>query len=75
MKVVDLLVFLAQIKCVGHATAIGNALGWLDRLDVGDWSFKKVDDLSKGMQQADTSDDVLCNSGNRVVHGDDDRAW
>jgi len=51
MKVVDLLVFLAQLKGVGHATARSNALGWLDRLGLGDWSFKKVDDLSKGMQQ------------------------
>jgi len=51
MKVVELLIFLAQIKGVEHAVAKAKALEWLDRLGLGDWSLKKVDDLSKGMQQ------------------------
>ena len=51
MKVIELLVFLAQIKGVGHAVARRKAIEWLERLGLGDWGEKKVDDLSKGMQQ------------------------
>ena len=51
MKVIDLLVFLAQIKGVGQRDARTKALDWLDRLGLGDWGPRKVDDLSKGMQQ------------------------
>jgi len=51
MKVLDLLVFLAQIKGVDRASARRGALGWLERLGLADWVEKKVDDLSKGMQQ------------------------
>ena len=51
MKVIELLVFLAQIKGVGHAAARRKAIEWLERLGLGDWGEKKVDDLSKGMQQ------------------------
>ena len=51
MKVVELLVFLAQIKGVGQTTARRKAIVWLERLGLGDWGEKKVDDLSKGMQQ------------------------
>ncbi len=51
MKVLDLLVFLAQIKGVERSAARAGALDWLDRLGLSDWVEKKVDDLSKGMQQ------------------------
>jgi ABC-2 type transport system ATP-binding protein len=51
MKVVELLIFLAQIKGVGKVDARRKALDWLERLGLGDWSDQKVDDLSKGMQQ------------------------
>jgi len=51
MKVIDLLVFLAQIKGVGGRAARQNALEWLELLGLGDWVDRKVDDLSKGMQQ------------------------
>jgi ABC-2 type transport system ATP-binding protein len=51
MKVLELLVFLAQIKGVEHSAAKRKALDWLARLGLTDWSLKKVDDLSKGMQQ------------------------
>lgn len=51
MKVVELLVFLAQIKGVGQTTARRKAIVWLEKLGLGDWGDKKVDDLSKGMQQ------------------------
>jgi ABC-2 type transport system ATP-binding protein len=51
MKVVDLLVFLAQIKGVSGRVARRNAGEWLELLGLDDWGDRKVDDLSKGMQQ------------------------
>jgi len=51
MKVIDLLVFLAEIKGVPRARARAGAQEWLERLDLGGWALKKADDLSKGMQQ------------------------
>ncbi len=51
MKVLDHLVFLGQTR--GHArnAGRGKAQAWLERLGVADWADKKVEDLSKGMQQ------------------------
>jgi ABC-2 type transport system ATP-binding protein len=51
MKVIDLLTFLAQLKSVDARQAKRNALSWLERLGLSDWVDKKIDDLSKGMQQ------------------------
>jgi len=51
MKVIDLLIFLAEIKGVPRAKARAGAQAWLERLGLGDWALKKADDLSKGMQQ------------------------
>ncbi|UCD23609.1 MAG: ATP-binding cassette domain-containing protein [Gemmatimonadota bacterium] len=51
MKVIELLVFLGQIKGVDGRRAKQGATEWLELLGLGDWVEKKVDDLSKGMQQ------------------------
>ena len=51
MKVIDMLVFLAQIKGVEGRHAKKSAVEWLELLGLSDWVDKKVDDLSKGMQQ------------------------
>jgi ABC-2 type transport system ATP-binding protein len=51
MKVLDVLVFLAETKGIARRTAKRRAGEWLERLGLADWSIKKVDDLSKGMQQ------------------------
>lgn len=51
MKVVDHLVFLAEVKGVAHGTAKTKAGQWLERLGLQDWADKKIEDLSKGMQQ------------------------
>jgi ABC-2 type transport system ATP-binding protein len=51
MKVLELLVFLAEIRGVPRALGRRRALEWLDRLTLGAWSERKVEDLSKGMQQ------------------------
>jgi len=51
MRVIDMLVFLAQIKGVEGRHAKKSAVEWLELLGLSDWVDKKVDDLSKGMQQ------------------------
>jgi ABC-2 type transport system ATP-binding protein len=51
MKVLDQLVFLGEVKGIGHGDAKKRAGAWLERLGLGEWSGKKVEDLSKGMQQ------------------------
>ena len=51
MKCVDQLAFLAEIKSVPRREARELAEVWLDRMELGDWKDKKVDALSKGMQQ------------------------
>ena len=51
MRVLDVLVFLAEAKGVQRRTARARALEWLDRLGLVDWQQRKVSDLSKGMQQ------------------------
>lgn len=51
MKCLDLLVFLAEIRGIPRAEGRRRALGWLERLGLPEWAEKKVEDLSKGMQQ------------------------
>jgi ABC-2 type transport system ATP-binding protein len=51
MRVLDVLVFLAEAKGVERRTARSRALEWLDRFGLADWRLRKVADLSKGMQQ------------------------
>ena len=51
MKVLDHLVFLGEVKGIARNDARKRALAWLERLDIGGWAQKKVEDLSKGMQQ------------------------
>src|ERR1700687_4713615 len=51
MKVIDHLYFLAAIKEVDRATAKKRIAGWLEKMELGPWLNKKVEALSKGMQQ------------------------
>jgi ABC-2 type transport system ATP-binding protein len=51
MKVCEVLHFLAAIKGVAARTARERTDQWLDRLGLTDWKDKKVEELSKGMQQ------------------------
>ncbi len=51
MKCLDLVVFLAEIRGVPRAEGRRRALDWLERLGLPEWADKKVEDLSKGMQQ------------------------
>jgi ABC-2 type transport system ATP-binding protein len=51
MRVLDVLLFLANTKGVDRRRARPKALEWLERLGLSDWRMRKVSDLSKGMQQ------------------------
>jgi len=51
MRVLDVLVFLAEAKGVSRRAARAKAVEWLDRLGLADWRLRKVSDVSKGMQQ------------------------
>ncbi len=51
MKVVDAIVFFAELKGMDRRTARADALQWLERMDLGKWANAKVETLSKGMQQ------------------------
>ena len=51
MKVREMLAFQAAIKGLAHAEGLRRADGWLERLELGAWRDKKVEELSKGMAQ------------------------
>src|SRR5436190_19511198 len=51
MRVLDVLLFLAETRGVDRRSARVKALQWLERLGLSDWRMRKVSDLSKGMQQ------------------------
>ncbi|MFZ5624325.1 MAG: ABC transporter ATP-binding protein [Gemmatimonadota bacterium] len=51
MKVLDHLIFLGEAKGLARPYARARSLAWLERLGLADWAQKKVEDLSKGMQQ------------------------
>jgi ABC-2 type transport system ATP-binding protein len=51
MKVREVLVFLAALKGLSEAEATVRVHAWLERLGLAEWSEKKINDLSKGMQQ------------------------
>jgi ABC-2 type transport system ATP-binding protein len=50
-KVLDLLVYFGELKGLARAEARERARRWLERFDLLDWETKKVEKLSKGMQQ------------------------
>jgi ABC-2 type transport system ATP-binding protein len=51
MKVLELLTFLGELKGTPRRVASERASVWLDRLELGDWSDKRLQELSRGMQQ------------------------
>lgn len=51
MKVGEILVFLAELKGIRRVDARKKIDFWLEKLDMADWKLKKVEELSKGMQQ------------------------
>ena len=51
MKVGDQLLYLARLKGLSLAHAKERIDYWMDRFQIADWWNKKVEELSKGMQQ------------------------
>ena len=50
-KVLDVLVYLAELKGAPRSVARERALHWLERVGLSDRAERKVRDLSRGMQQ------------------------
>jgi len=51
MKVGEQALYLAQLKGLSHAEAMRRLKYWFKKLQIIDWWDKKVEELSKGMQQ------------------------
>jgi ABC-2 type transport system ATP-binding protein len=51
MKVLDHLVFLGRLHALSEQEARKRSLAWCERLQLSEWTQKKVEELSKGMQQ------------------------
>ena len=51
MKVGDHIVYLGRLKGLNKADAVASMHWWLDRFNLKEWENKKVENLSKGMQQ------------------------
>jgi ABC-2 type transport system ATP-binding protein len=51
MKVLEHLIFLGQLKGLTESEAKRRSLNWIAKLGLSDWTDKKVEELSKGMQQ------------------------
>jgi ABC-2 type transport system ATP-binding protein len=51
LRVEECLTYLAELKGVERSTARERAAMWLERVELTDWANKKVQELSRGMQQ------------------------
>lgn len=51
MKVGEQVLYLAQLKGLSKSEAKTRLKYWFDRLNIGDWWDKKIQELSKGMAQ------------------------
>jgi len=51
MRVGELLLFFAELKGIRGQEARNRIDHWLERFDLANWKFKKVEELSRGMQQ------------------------
>ena len=51
MKVGEQLMYLAQLKGLTQSDAKTSIVQWLEKFEIEDWWEKKIEELSKGMQQ------------------------
>ena len=51
MEIGEQLIYLSQLKGLSKSEAIKRAKYWFEKLEMQSWWKKKVEDLSKGMQQ------------------------
>ncbi|MBX3044175.1 MAG: ATP-binding cassette domain-containing protein [Candidatus Kapabacteria bacterium] len=51
LKVIDQLIYFARLKQISRADAIKRSKEWLAKMGASGWENKKIEELSKGMQQ------------------------
>ncbi len=51
LKVIEQLIYFAQLKGISKQTALDRAKYWLHKMGAAGWENKKIQELSKGMQQ------------------------
>lgn len=51
MKVSEQIIYLARLKGMSNNDATSSMKQWLEKFDISDWKSKKIEELSKGMQQ------------------------
>ncbi len=51
MKVGEQAIYLAQLKGLSRSDAISRLKDWFEKFEIQAWWDKKVEELSKGMQQ------------------------
>jgi ABC-2 type transport system ATP-binding protein len=51
LKVIEQITYFGELKGMATQDAKSEGMKWLERLDAGSWAHKKVQELSKGMQQ------------------------
>lgn len=51
MTVWDQLIYFSQLKGLDQTVAKQKVKNWLEKLEIGSWRDKKIEDLSKGMAQ------------------------
>ncbi len=51
MKVLEHLIFMAELRGLAPAEAKKRSTAWAERMEIAGWLAKKVEELSKGMQQ------------------------
>lgn len=51
MEIGEQIIYLARLKGISRAEALRRAKYWFEKLEIQAWWNKKIEDLSKGMQQ------------------------
>lgn len=51
MEIFDQLMYFARLKGLGNNEAAKRINNWFEKFDIASWKKKKIEDLSKGMQQ------------------------
>jgi len=67
MKVGEQLVYLAQLKGMSAKEARDSLFKWLEKFEIKDWWGKKVDELSKGMQQKIQFISTVCHNPKLLI--------
>ncbi|MDR0926845.1 MAG: ATP-binding cassette domain-containing protein [Ignavibacteria bacterium] len=50
-KIIEQITYFGELKGMSHSNALASARKWLDKMGATAWENKKIEELSKGMQQ------------------------